>query len=300
MDQATRQGDLEKAAKIQYKELPEADKALQEATAELAKRGARRFVKEEVGEEEIAQVVSRWTGIPVTRMLASEQERLIHLEDELGSRVIGQADAITVVAGAIRRARTGIGEPNRPIGVFLFMGPTGVGKTELAKALAETLMNSEQALIRLDMGEYGEAHTVARLIGAPPGYIGYDEGGQLTEAVRRHPYAVVLLDEMEKAHADIQNVLLQVFDEGRLTDVFGRKISFEQNIIIATSNAGADLIRELVKQGLDPSLEKEKVVLQTGIVEHDSFQWLATEKVKKLLSFADLKNAFQKALKELD
>ena len=212
MDQATRQGDLEKAAKIQYKELPEADKALQEATAELAKRGARRFVKEEVGEEEIAQVVSRWTGIPVTRMLASEQERLIHLEDELGSRVIGQADAITVVAGAIRRARTGIGEPNRPIGVFLFMGPTGVGKTELAKALAETLMNSEQALIRLDMGEYGEAHTVARLIGAPPGYIGYDEGGQLTEAVRRHPYAVVLLDEMEKAHADIQNVLLQVFD----------------------------------------------------------------------------------------
>jgi ATP-dependent Clp protease ATP-binding subunit ClpB len=245
MEQATRVGDLEKAARIQYSTLPEAEKSLVQASGELAQQtGKRRFLKEEVTEEDIAQVVARWTGIPVSRMLESEQAKLVHLEVELAARVVGQADAVNVVASAIRRSRTGIGEPNRPIGVFLFMGPTGVGKTELAKALAVTLMNDERALIRLDMGEYMESHSVARLTGAPPGYIGFEEGGQLTEAVRRHPYAVVLLDEIEKAHPDVQNILLQVFDEGRLTDGKGRTVSFKNTILIMTSNLAAREIQE--------------------------------------------------------
>ncbi|MBI4175262.1 ATP-dependent chaperone ClpB [Candidatus Berkelbacteria bacterium] len=245
IEQATRQGDLETAARLQYSELPKAEQTLKQAMEEAAKRAkSRRFIKEEVTEEDIAQVVARWTGIPVAKMLETEEQKLVHLEDELHQRVIGQDDAVTAVAGAIRRGRTGLAEPNRPMGVFLFLGPTGVGKTELAKALAATLMNDDRSMIRLDMGEYLEAHSVARLIGAPPGYIGFEEGGQLTEAVRRHPYAVILLDEIEKAHPDIHNVLLQVFDEGRLTDGRGRTVNFKNTLLIMTSNLGAREIQE--------------------------------------------------------
>lgn len=238
-EQATRQGDLETAARIRYSDLPALEEKLRTAADALRDQGGNRFVKEEVTEEDVAQVIARWTGIPVHRMLESEQAKLLHLEDELHTQMVDQNDAVQVVANAIRRSRTGIGEPNRPIGVFLFMGPTGVGKTELAKALARVLMNDDRALVRLDMGEYMESHSVARLIGAPPGYVGFEEGGQLTEAVRRHPYAVVLLDEIEKAHPDIQNTLLQVFDEGRLTDGKGRTINFKNTLIIMTSNLAA-------------------------------------------------------------
>ena len=196
-------------------------------------------MKEEVGEEDIAKVVSRWTGIPVTKMLTGEREKLIHLEDVLHERVVGQDEAVTVVSEAILRARAGIKSPDRPIGSFIFLGPTGVGKTELAKTLAEALFDDERSMIRIDMSEYMEKHSVARLIGAPPGYVGYDEGGQLTEAVRRRPYSVILLDEIEKAHRDVFNVLLQILDDGRLTDGKGRVVNFKNTVIIMTSNLGS-------------------------------------------------------------
>ncbi len=200
------------------------------------------MLTEEVTEEDVAQVVSRWTGIPVSRLMEGEVEKLIHMEDRLHERVVGQDEAVAAVSNALRRSRAGLSDPNRPIGSFLFLGPTGVGKTELARALAEFMFDSEQAMVRLDMSEYMEKHTVARLIGAPPGYVGYDEGGQLTEAVRRRPYAVVLLDEIEKAHADVFNVLLQIMDDGRLTDGQGRTVSFTNTILIMTSNVGSQFI----------------------------------------------------------
>jgi ATP-dependent Clp protease ATP-binding subunit ClpB len=201
------------------------------------------MLKEEVDEEDIAQVVSRWTGIPVSRMLEGEVHKLLHLEQQLHRRVVGQDEAVQVVSEAVRRSRSGLGDPRRPIGSFLFLGPTGVGKTELARALAETLFDDEHALIRLDMSEYQEKHTVARLIGAPPGYVGFDEGGQLTEAIRRRPYAVILFDEIEKAHPDVFNVLLQVLDDGRLTDGQGRTVDFRNTLLIMTSNLGSERIR---------------------------------------------------------
>lgn len=243
IDQATRTGKLDEAAKIQYGELPKLEREREQAS-ETIRAKKHHFLKEEVTAEDIAQVVARWTGIPVGRLLATDEEKLMKLEDDVHARVIGQDDAVTVVANAIRRSRTGLAEPNRPIGVFLFLGPTGVGKTEVAKALAETLMNTDQALIRIDMSEYMESHAVARLIGAPPGYIGFEEGGQLTEAVRRHPYAVILLDEIEKAHPDVQNILLQIFDDGRLTDGKGRTVSFKNTVMIMTSNLGAREIQD--------------------------------------------------------
>ena len=205
----------------------------------------KKMLKEDVDAEDIAQVISRWTGIPVSRMLEGEKEKLIHMEDRLGDRVIGQNEAISAVSNAVRRARSGLQDPNRPIGSFIFMGPTGVGKTELAKALAEFIFDSEQAMVRIDMSEYMEKHSVSRLIGAPPGYVGYEEGGYLTETVRRRPYSVVLFDEIEKAHPEIFNVLLQILDDGRMTDGHGRTVDFKNTIIIMTSNVGSRWIQEL-------------------------------------------------------
>jgi ATP-dependent Clp protease ATP-binding subunit ClpB len=242
MDDAERRNDLEKASRLRYGTLPELQskrKAAEERLRQLQKEGA--MLKEEVDAEEIASIVARWTHIPVERLLEGEVQKLIHMEDRLHERVIGQDEALTVVANAIRRARAGLQDPNRPIGSFIFLGPTGVGKTELARALAEFMFDDERAMVRIDMSEYQEKHTVSRLIGAPPGYVGYDEGGQLTEAVRRHPYTVVLFDEIEKAHPEVFNVLLQLLDDGRLTDGQGRTVDFRNTVVIMTSNLGSSL-----------------------------------------------------------
>ena len=248
-ERAEREGDYGRVAEIRYSRLKALEDDIARVKAQLADSDQKsRLVREEVTEDDIAEVVSRWTGIPVTRMMQSEREKLLHLEEELHKRVIGQDEAITAVADAVRRSRAGLQDPKRPIASFIFMGTTGVGKTELAKALADYLFNDEQMMTRIDMSEYQEKHTVSRLIGAPPGYIGYDEGGQLTEAVRRKPYSVVLFDEIEKAHPDVFNILLQVLDDGRLTDNKGRTVNFKNTIIIMTSNLGSQLIRERVEQ----------------------------------------------------
>ncbi|HXM39123.1 MAG TPA: ATP-dependent chaperone ClpB [Gemmatimonadales bacterium] len=244
-EQATRRGDLQKAAEIGYGRIPAIEKeisTLEKRLAEIQKKG--KYLKEEVDAEDIAEIVSKWTGIPVTKMLESEKERLVKLEDELGQRVIGQQEALAAVANAVRRARAGLQDPHRPTGSFIFLGPTGVGKTETAKALAEFLFDDERALVRIDMSEYMEKHAVARLIGAPPGYVGYEEGGQLTEAIRRRPYSVVLFDEIEKAHPDVFNVLLQILDDGRLTDSQGRTVDFRNTVLIMTSNIGSQYLIE--------------------------------------------------------
>ncbi|MDA2945772.1 MAG: AAA family ATPase [Actinomycetota bacterium] len=239
--QVERETDLNLAAEIRYGRIPELERRVDEATAHLdSLQGESRMLKEEVDAEDIAEVVAKWTGVPMTRLLESEMAKLIHLEDSLHERVIGQDEAVVAVANAVRRSRAGLSDPNRPIGSFMFLGPTGVGKTELARALAEFLFDDERAMVRIDMGEYMEKHTVSRLIGAPPGYVGYDEGGQLTEAVRRRPYAVILLDEIEKAHPDVFNVLLQVLDDGRLTDGQGRTVDFTNTVMIMTSNLPGD------------------------------------------------------------
>jgi ATP-dependent Clp protease ATP-binding subunit ClpB len=242
-EQAEREGDLERAAKLQYSEIPELEAIVaeqEERSRKLDEAGS--LLTEEVTEEDIAEVVARWTGIPVSKLMEGEVEKLIKMEERLHERVIGQDEAVEAVANALRRSRAGLSDPNRPIGSFLFLGPTGVGKTELARALAEFMFDSEQAIVRVDMSEYMEKHSVSRLVGAPPGYVGYEEGGQLTEAVRRRPYAVVLLDEIEKAHPDVFNVLLQIMDDGRLTDGQGRTVNFTNTILIMTSNVGSDRI----------------------------------------------------------
>jgi ATP-dependent Clp protease ATP-binding subunit ClpB len=242
IERSERQYDLNRAAELKYGKLPELENKLKAATAAADRNKENALVKEEVSEEEIAEVVSRWSGVPVSKLLEGEKEKLLHLNEELHQRVVGQDEAVTAVAEAVVRARSGLNDPNKPIGSFIFLGPTGVGKTELARALAEFLFDDEKAMIRIDMSEYQEKHTVSRLVGAPPGYVGYEEGGQLTEAVRRRPYSVVLFDEIEKAHHDVFNVLLQLLDDGRLTDGQGRTVDFKNTIVIMTSNVGSQRI----------------------------------------------------------
>lgn len=243
IEKAERQYDLNRVAELKYGKLGQLEKQLKTEEEQLSKKqGGTRLIKEEIDEEDIAEVVSRWTHIPVSKLLEGEVQKLLHLEQELHKRVVGQDEAVEAVAQAVVRARSGLKDPNRPVGSFIFLGPTGVGKTELARALAEFLFDDERAMVRLDMSEYQERHTVARLIGAPPGYVGFEEGGQLTESVRRRPYCVILFDEIEKAHTDVFNVLLQILDDGRLTDGQGRTVNFKNTIIIMTSNIGSEKI----------------------------------------------------------
>jgi ATP-dependent Clp protease ATP-binding subunit ClpB len=263
LDQARNAGDLARASEIQYGKIPELEQRLKEEQDKLAifqQDGV--MLKEEVDEEDVAEVVAKWTGIPVSKMLEGEMQKLVTMEERLGMRVIGQGEALQAVANAVRRARAGLQDPNRPVGSFIFLGPTGVGKTETARALAEFLFDDERAMIRLDMSEYMEKHAVARMIGAPPGYIGYEEGGQLTEAVRRRPYSVVLFDEIEKAHPDVFNVLLQILDDGRLTDSKGRTIDFKNTVLIMTSNLGS---REIQAAEGDESQVREAVLQELRV-----------------------------------
>ena len=275
MADAERRGDLQKAAELKYGALHELEQRLQAENARLAEihKGGR-MLKEEVDEEDVAETVAKWTGIPVTRLLEAEVQKLVTMEQRLGRRVIGQQEAIVAVANAVRRARSGLSDPNRPIGSFLFLGPTGVGKTELARALAEFLFDDERAMIRLDMSEYMEKHTVARLIGAPPGYVGYDEGGQLTEAVRRRPYAVVLFDEIEKAAPEVFDILLQVFDDGRLTDGQGRTVDFKNTVVIMTSNIPGG------RAGMEAQFKPEFINRLDDIVE---FQPLSRDQIGEIV-----------------
>jgi ATP-dependent Clp protease ATP-binding subunit ClpB len=262
---AEREGDLGKAAELKYGRLPDMEKQLKdfEARGQSGSKNEQRMLKEEVSPEDVAEVVAKWTGVPVAKMLESESQKLLHMETDLQKRVVGQDHALEIVSDAIRRARAEISDPNRPIGTFIFLGPTGVGKTETVKALAEFLFDDEQAVIRIDMSEYMEKHNVSRLVGAPPGYVGYEEGGQLTEAVRRRPYSVVLLDEIEKAHGDVFNILLQVLDEGRLTDGQGRTVDFKNTVLIMTSNIGSQYM-------IDPKLTdaEKQAGAQEAMREH--------------------------------
>ncbi|HZU27918.1 MAG TPA: AAA family ATPase, partial [Bryobacteraceae bacterium] len=270
IEQAERSYDLNKAAELKYGRLAELERQLKAEEGRLAQKqsSGTRLLKEEVDEEDIADVVSRWTGIPVSRLLEGEMQKLLSLESELHKRVIGQDEAVTAVAESVLRARSGLKDPNRPIGSFIFLGPTGVGKTELARALAEYLFDDERAMVRIDMSEYQEKHTVSRLIGAPPGYVGYDEGGQLTEAVRRRPYSVVLFDEIEKAHADVFNVMLQILDDGRLTDGQGRTVDFKNTIVIMTSNIGSHRILEYRGEANGIGFERMKEAVLEELRRH--------------------------------
>jgi ATP-dependent Clp protease ATP-binding subunit ClpB len=249
LETARRAGNLGRMSELQYGRIPELEKQLEQVQAQEEDQGESRLLRNKVTEEEVAEVVSRWTGIPVSKMLEGEREKLNRLEEVLAERVVGQDEAVHAVASAIRRSRAGLSDPNRPNGSFLFLGPTGVGKTELSKALANFLFDTEESMVRIDMSEFMEQHSVARLIGAPPGYVGYEEGGYLTEAVRRKPYSVILMDEIEKAHRDVFNILLQVLDDGRLTDGHGRTVDFRNTVVIMTSNLGSDVIQEMAGQG---------------------------------------------------
>ena len=255
-ERAEREGDYGKVAEIRYGKVKEQEELIAELSRQIRESGEKRLLKEEVDAEDIAESVAKMTGIPVTKMLQSDKEKLLHLEEHLHERVVGQDEAIVAVADAIRRIRAGLSDPKKPIGSFIFLGTTGVGKTELAKALAEYLFDDESMMTRIDMSEYQEKHTVSRLVGAPPGYVGYDEGGQLTEAVRRKPYSVVLLDEIEKANPDVWNVLLQVLDDGRLTDNKGRVVNFKNTIIIMTSNIGSHLIQDAFENVNDKNVDE--------------------------------------------
>jgi ATP-dependent Clp protease ATP-binding subunit ClpB len=249
LETAMRAQDLARMSELQYGKIPELEKQLEDA--EKGEQGEFQLLRNNVTEDEIAEVVSRWTGIPVSRMLEGERDKLLRMEESLHQRVIGQDEAVSAVSDAIRRSRAGLSDPNRPIGSFLFMGPTGVGKTELCKALAEFMFDTEDAMVRIDMSEFMEKHSVSRLVGAPPGYVGYEEGGYLTEAVRRRPYSVILMDEIEKAHPDVFNILLQVLDDGRLTDGHGRTVDFRNTVVVMTSNLGSQRIQELAGEGYE-------------------------------------------------
>jgi ATP-dependent Clp protease ATP-binding subunit ClpB len=268
-ERAEREGDLERAAELRFGRLVELEKQLEEENRLLEElQSERKMLKEEVTEEDVAEVISKWTGIPVSRLMEGEMQKLVHLEDALHARVVDQVEAVEAVANAIRRSRAGLSDPDRPIGSFLFLGPTGVGKTELARALADYLFDDERAIVRVDMSEYQERHTVSRLVGAPPGYVGYDEGGQLTEAVRRRPYSVVLLDELEKAHTDVFNVLLQLLDDGRLTDGQGRTVDFRNTIVIMTSNLGSSVFGDT---SIDRDKQKAAVLEDVGLAFRPEF-----------------------------
>ena len=281
--QAERAGDLSKVAEIRYGRIIELNKKMAAENERLAQiQQDRKMLKEEVDEEDIASVVAKWTGIPVDNLLASEKDKLVHAEEFLAKKVIGQSEAVHAIANAVRRARAGLQDPNRPLGSFIFLGPTGVGKTELARTLAEFLFDSEQAMIRLDMSEFMEKHSVARLIGAPPGYVGYEEGGYLTEAVRRRPYSVILFDEIEKAHPDVFNVLLQILDDGRMTDGKGRTVDFKNSILIMTSNLGSQLIMELGEQN------REEMIKQVDEILHRQFRPEFLNRIDETIIFHSL------------
>ncbi len=297
MEEQTRRGQLDRAAQIQYGELPRLESELKQLNAaQEGQSGAERMLKEEVDEEDIAKIISKWTGIPVARMLEGEVKKLVQMETRLGERVIGQDAALSVVANAIRRSRAGLSDPKRPIGSFIFLGPTGVGKTETARALAEFLFDDEQAMVRIDMSEYMEKHAVARLIGAPPGYVGYDEGGQLTEAIHRRPYAVILFDEIEKAHPDVFNVLLQVMDDGRLTDAKGRTVDFKNTVLIMTSNLGAAMLSgDTLKTEHDYEMARESVMK----ILRDHFRPEFLNRVDDIVIYRPLGNAQLSQILEL-
>ena len=300
MEAAERAYDLNRLSELKYGKLPELQKKLKTVEAEIAAQSeGEKLLKEEVGEEDIAKVVSRWTGIPITKMLTGEREKLLHLEDTLHERVVGQDEAVTAVSEAILRARAGIKDPNRPIGSFIFLGPTGVGKTELAKTLAEALFDDERSIIRIDMSEFMEKHSVARLIGAPPGYVGYDEGGQLTEAVRRRPYSVILLDEIEKAHLDVFNVLLQILDDGRLTDGKGRVVNFKNTVIIMTSNLGSSEILQRAKIGFITQKDFEEAENVIKDMLKDYFRPEFLNRIDDIIVFKSLAKDQVKAIAEI-
>jgi ATP-dependent Clp protease ATP-binding subunit ClpB len=290
VERAQRSGDYAKASELQYGRIPALERKIQEHEQTVAGTAAGpRMLKEEVDEEDIAEVVSRWTHIPISRLMEGEVQKLIHMEERLHKRVVGQDDAVNAVANAIRRARAGLQDPNRPLGSFIFLGPTGVGKTELARALAEFLFDDEQAMVRIDMSEYQEKHTVSRLVGAPPGYIGYEEAGQLTEAVRRRPYAVVLFDEIEKAHPEVLNVMLQLLDDGRLTDAKGRTVDFKNTVIIMTSNVGSQYIAERAVRGVSDLDEGVKRQLTEALRQHFKPEFL--NRVDEIIFFHALGRA---------
>lgn len=290
-ENAELRSDLSKAAEIRYGRIPVLEKQLNDKTAKLKKlQSSRRILREEVAEQDIAKVVARWTGVPVSRMLEEEVAKLGRMEDELRQRVVGQDEAIAKIANAVRRSRVGIGDPHRPIGSFLFLGPTGVGKTELTKALANFLFDDEKALIRVDMSEFMEKHAVSKLVGAPPGYVGHEEAGSLTESVRHRPYSVVLFDEVEKAHPEVFNILLQVLDDGRLTDSKGRVVNFKNTVIVMTSNIGSEFIDKMQSMGFgtgDVSQDAEYAQTKAKVIEHlkDYFRPEFINRLDEIISF---------------